>query len=203
MTLMLVQEASVGAGVRRRGAVVAVLASVMASLVVLASVVAWSALREPADPRTLTVDGLDVEVTTFTRRADAMMGVNTPKQKTSGPGMSMPGMGSIPGALPHGQERVDVQVEVRNVGREAAGLDTEAFQLWSGDTRVELLQPTASDLARVDVGPGSRLVGTLTFVVAQGTSPLTLRHASDDRSVVLEEGGAPAAPHDAADSSHE
>jgi len=202
VNVLLDREAEVDPSPRRRGAVVAVLAAAMASLVVIASVVAWSALREEPDPRTLTLDGLDVEVTEFTRRADAMMGVNTPKKKTSGPGMSMPGMGSIPGALPHGQERVDVQVEVRNVGQAETGLDAEAFELWSKDTQVKLLAPTVSNLAEATLSPGSRLVGTLTFVIAQGTSPLELRHSGDSRAVPLDQ-STQATPHDAEASQHE
>lgn len=202
MTLVRDREAAVEPTQRRRHAALAVLAAAMASLVVIASVVTWSALRSPADPGTLSIDGLEVEVTAFTRRVDAMMGVNTPKQRTNGPAMSMPNMGSIPGALPHGQERVDLRVEVRNVGRTAAGLDADLFQLWSGSTRVELLQPTVSDLTGVDVSPGSRLVGTLTFVVAEGTSPLALRHPGDEGSVTLDDSVQATSLHAGA-SSHE
>ena len=173
----------------------------MAVLVVIASVVVWSALRDTSEPRSLAVGGLEVEVTAFSRRADSMMGVNTSKKDTSGPGMSMPGMGSIPGALPHGQERVDVRVEVHNRGQAEARLEADAFQLWSGGEQVPLLQPTVSELTDATLSPGSRMVGTLTFVVRQGTSPLALRHAAEPGSVVLDE-SSPSAPHDPEEQSH-
>lgn len=137
----------------------------MASMVVIASVVAWSALRKPTDSSTLSVDGL---------------------------------------ALSHGQERVDVDVKVHNVGQGEAGLDTDAFELWSKDKQVKLFQPTVSNLTKATVGPGSRLVGTLTFVIPEGTSPLALRHTSDSRSVLLDESSqATPEPHDAKASDHE
>lgn len=186
MSSVLDEGTVVVADRRRRSVAVAALAAVMACLVVLASVVTWSAFRDAPEPSSLTVGGLVIEVTGASRRADAMMGVGTSKKQTSGPGMAMPGMGSVPGALPHGQERVDVQVELHNTGQGEATLDAGAFELWSGRERVRLLQPTVSDLGEAPLSPGSRMVGTLTFVVAEGTTPSALRYTGERGSVALE-----------------
>lgn len=151
------------------------------------------------------VAGLELTVVDFSRRIDAVAGVNAEKMPLSGPAMpmgsmggmradeaepaadgAMPAMPGMAGMLVKGQERVDVSVAVRNGQDEAVKLEAQRFELFSNGEAVPLLQPTASDLTAPSVPPGFTTSGMLTFVIPEGTAPLELRYGGETSRVVLD-----------------
>ena len=198
------------------------LAVVVTALALLTAAVATVVTVQDAPVRAgigaaVPVGGLDLTVSSFDRRMDSMAGSNAAPLPTNGPGMPMSGMGggaphddaaeggmpSMAGMLGPGQERVVVSVSIANTTGDARQLDARAFRLFSGDQEVELLQPTASDITATAVPPGFTTNGQLTFVIAEGTTPLELRYGNETARVLLDgsatkaDGDAPHAdPHD-------
>ena len=153
---------------------------------------------------TVPVGGLDLTVTRFERRADAMTGTGTARQPMSGPAMpmndpaagaagmaGMAGMPGMAGMLEHGQERVDVSVVVRGSAGRPARVDPDRFRLYSGGVPVDLLQPTVSTLSRTALPRGSAMRGGVVLVVPEGTRPLELAYGDEPARIVLD--GGPAA----------
>ena len=195
------------------------LAVVVTALALLTAAVATVVTVQDAPVRAgigtaVPVGGLELTVSSFDRRVDSMSGSNATQLPMSGPGMPTSSMGgaaphddaaaeggsmpSMAGMLEQGQERVDVSVSVSNTTGESAQLDARKFRLFSGDREVELLQPTASDIAATAVPAGFTTNGKLTFVIADGTSPLELRYADETGRILLDGSAAEAdgdAPH--------
>ena len=157
---------------------------------------------------TVPVGGLELTVTRFERRADAMTGTGTAKQPMSGPAMpmndpagmggtggmagmaGMAGMPGMAGMLEHGQERVDVSVVVRGSTGRPVRVDPDRFRLYSGGVPVELLQPTVSTLSRTALPRGSAMRGGVVLVVPEGTRPLELAYGDEPARVLLDAGPA-------------
>lgn len=140
----------------RTGAVHAAVVGLAVMLTIGGGAAAWSEVTGPQQPTTVGLEdrtsmgGLEVVVSRFERRADAVAGVNTSKQPMSGPAMpmltpqvdtkpqpgdpapgetggagmagmsGMPGMSGMAGALKEGEERIDVDLSMQNPGDEAA-----------------------------------------------------------------------------------
>lgn len=166
---------------------------------------------------TVPVGGLELTVTRFERRADAMTGTGTAKQPMSGPAMpmndpagmagtagmaGMAGMPGMAGMLEHGQERVDVSVVVRGSAGRPVRVDPDRFRLYSGGVPVELLQPNVSTLSRTALPQGSAMRGGVVLVVPEGTRPLELAYGDEPARILLDAGpaagGAVGGPHGAA-----
>ena len=165
----------------------------------------------PPAPQTVSVGesvalpGVELTVSQFERRRDAMTGTGTAQQPMSGPAMpmatgasggahDMASMPGVAGALPQGQERLDVSLVVRGTGDRAASLDADRFRVYSAGRPVQLLRPTVTTLTSTPLARGTAMRGGLVLVVPTGTSPLELAYGDEPARVVLEDGAAPAAP---------
>lgn len=201
------------------GVTYVVLCCLASVLLIAAGAAAWSEVTGPRQPavvgldETMSMAGLDVVVSRFERRADAVAGVNAKKQPMSGPAMpmnapltggepqasgttdkpdmpgmsGMSGMSGMAGALKEGEERIDIDISLQNSSDETLpSLDPSRLELMSDGRPVPLLQPTKSDVTVTPLSAGHAMAGTVNFIIPQGTTPLELRYRGQASIVVLE-----------------
>ena len=118
------------------------------------------------------LDGLELTVTRVERgvRGEASDGTTT----------TAAGLG-------HGQERVEISVVVRDVGREPRRVEPHRFRLTTDGRPVAPLRPLTTTLGGAPLQPGTGMRGGLVLVVPAGTSPLELSYDGGPARIVLDD----------------